>query len=430
MAKLIDPDKEWYELVEERDDGSALRNDWVELKAANSNPWYVLATVYGEQTEFFVDRELHAKNRRIWNGWACSGLDEAEREKLAEELELPLEELAPLSDEEVERVRAAFEARLPQGALDDVPLDETGLPHPEASVVLSEIHFSHAVVWEKCIFHTTTWFTSASFSRGAWFVSASFSGDAWFTSANFLNLAWFPSASFSGYASFPSASFSGDARFTSASFNGYADFSDGSFKGQTSFMSAMFEKWVPEFYQRDMHQNTTFTTRVENWPKVTAENAEDSKQAYTRLRQIMLQLEKPDDAQFFARQEMRCKGQLETGLARWANLGFGAISDYGYSLSRPLYGLAGIWAVGALIFAASFYVSCYLHPDECLSWTNALGLSFSNQFSFFGFGRLFFSEVLEALPWYLQALSGFQTVSGFILLFFLGLGLRNHFRLK
>ncbi|MEJ2019032.1 MAG: hypothetical protein P8X51_12290, partial [Maritimibacter sp.] len=78
----------------------------------------------------------------------------------------------------------------------------------------------------------------------------------------------------------------------------------------------------------------------------------------------------------------------------------------------------------------SFYISCHVHPDECLSWTNALGLSFSNLFSFFGFGRLFFSEVLEALPWYLQALSGFQTVSGFILLFFLGLGLRNHFRLK
>jgi hypothetical protein len=32
-----------------REDGSALRNDGVELKPANSNPWYVLATVYGEQ---------------------------------------------------------------------------------------------------------------------------------------------------------------------------------------------------------------------------------------------------------------------------------------------------------------------------------------------------------------------------------------------
>jgi hypothetical protein len=36
-------------------------------KPAEKNPWYVLATIYGEQGALF-DEELHAKNRRIWNG--------------------------------------------------------------------------------------------------------------------------------------------------------------------------------------------------------------------------------------------------------------------------------------------------------------------------------------------------------------------------
>ncbi|MEJ2019665.1 MAG: hypothetical protein P8X51_15695, partial [Maritimibacter sp.] len=64
MAKLIDPNKPWYWL-EVREDGSALRNDGVELKAANSNPWYVLATVYGEQDGDKIDWDLHEKNLQI-----------------------------------------------------------------------------------------------------------------------------------------------------------------------------------------------------------------------------------------------------------------------------------------------------------------------------------------------------------------------------
>lgn len=39
------------------------------LKDANENPWYVLATIYGEQDEDF-DTVLHEKNRRAWNRWA------------------------------------------------------------------------------------------------------------------------------------------------------------------------------------------------------------------------------------------------------------------------------------------------------------------------------------------------------------------------
>ncbi|MEJ2036424.1 MAG: hypothetical protein P8X69_10355, partial [Maritimibacter sp.] len=90
MGKLIDPDRPWYVLIEEREDGSALRNDWVELKPANSNPWYRLATVYGEQPQHWVDEELHAKNRRIWNGWACSEMDDDARVVLADRVELPV----------------------------------------------------------------------------------------------------------------------------------------------------------------------------------------------------------------------------------------------------------------------------------------------------------------------------------------------------
>lgn len=55
MAELHDPSLPAGALIEVRKDGSALRNDGVELKPAAQNPCYVLATVYGEPSIPFDD---------------------------------------------------------------------------------------------------------------------------------------------------------------------------------------------------------------------------------------------------------------------------------------------------------------------------------------------------------------------------------------
>ena len=59
-----------------------------ELPNANTNPWYVLITLEGEQDDgpYHGNDELHAKNRAVWNAWSCQGLDDeaaAEVAKLA-----------------------------------------------------------------------------------------------------------------------------------------------------------------------------------------------------------------------------------------------------------------------------------------------------------------------------------------------------------
>ena len=48
-------------------------------KPASKSPWYVLATIHGEQTEEGWNEEVAAKNRRIWNGWSCGHLPQAKR---------------------------------------------------------------------------------------------------------------------------------------------------------------------------------------------------------------------------------------------------------------------------------------------------------------------------------------------------------------
>jgi len=66
----------------------------------------------------------------------------------------------------------------------------------------------------------------------------------------------------------------------------------------------------------------------------------------------------------------------------------------------------------------------------CRRCSEALACRFGNTFSFLGLQKTFFEGELKAMDGWFQTLAGFQTVMGFVLLFFLGLGLRNRFRLK
>jgi len=87
--------------------------------------------------------------------------------------------------------------------------------------------------------------------------------------------------------------------------------------------------------------------------------------------------------------------------------------------------LVVIWLSGALAKLDSQGDS--LWPDFG-SLLPAMGWSFATIFPFFGFQRLYFDN--ENLDGVLQCVGGAQTVFGFILLFMLGLGLRNRFRLR
>lgn len=64
-------------------------------------------------------------------------------------------------------------------------------------------------------------------------------------------------------------------------------------------------------------------------------------------------------------------------------------------------------------------------------WAHYLMLSFANTFGIFGLRREFFasSELID-LPRMLRLLAVGQTVAGSVLLFLLGLALRNRFRMR
>ena len=60
-----------------------LNND-SSLSRADENPWYVLATIYGEVPVF----EVENKNRNAWNAWALSDLNEVQKASVAKKIEI------------------------------------------------------------------------------------------------------------------------------------------------------------------------------------------------------------------------------------------------------------------------------------------------------------------------------------------------------
>jgi uncharacterized protein YjbI with pentapeptide repeats len=214
-----------------------------ELRRANDNPWYRLATLYGEQMKgancWTWDKELAAKNRMAWNRWMARVLSDEQRATLVGK-GLPEQELLPLTPAETSALRSAFAARSGR--------EKEGPPDPAKEVVLDFAHtdFDVAVVFDGFLCALKANFGSATFSEYVRFQSTIFSGDASFSSATFSEDADFSSATFSGKADFSSATFSGSpssgyAIFNSTTFSGYADFKKATFAGYyAQFKKATF----------------------------------------------------------------------------------------------------------------------------------------------------------------------------------------------
>ncbi|MDD9727393.1 pentapeptide repeat-containing protein [Roseovarius sp. SK2] len=405
------------------EEGQVRRNDGVVLDPASKNPWYVLATVAGEQSGtsvFKIDHNLRIKNRRYWHGWMCRHFSDEEKATLAAKLEVELDELNPLSEEEKGILYERFSKVFP-----DVGQDEI-VPSPADDVDMSSTYFPSALDMSKFYFDGRVSFDAASFKGAAVFEASHFAWRVDFVDVFFAEDAFFQRAHFAGF-----------AMFHSAYFSHLAVFSDGECKSVTDFSQAKFTNHVPFFFHREIYQDTSFSDNAKLWPDVTEKNAKQSKRAYTRLRQIAADIYDPDLEHFFLRQEMRCKERIELGKKDWFHAGmfrlFRWVADHGISVTRPFWLMVCVWAFGAGCAAGYFdsgaeaVSSTDLQDNRYLS---AAGLSFGNLFGFLGINRLYFADMLRAAPDGLQFVAGLQTVLGVVLLFFFGLGLRNRFRLK
>ncbi len=276
--------------------------------------------------------------------------------------------------------------------------------------------------FQNATFSGNALFQNASFSRGTTFQNAKFQKTD-FEHAAFSGDAAFRSTSFSGDASFQNAAFSGSASFQNATFSGDANFSDATFKGPTTLVQTGFENWPPKFFNAALHEDTDFTDV--GWPAVpkNPKDATNHRRRYERLKQLMDSQKKFFDEHRFHRLELRCR-EVEDGWRSFSGVGsrlFRYVSDYGWSIGRPLCGLT-------ITFLCGGWGLIRFDPE--LELGRALGLSFSNTFSLLGLGRTFFQEELTGLTPTSEIVSGVQFFLGPLFLFLLGLALRNRFRIR
>jgi hypothetical protein len=228
--------------------------------------------------------------------------------------------------------------------------------------------FCRGVISDKAIFRGEALFERATFSGHAQFVSSTFMDNAIFRLAAFNDYTTFKHAKFNREARFWSATFGSNVLFNSVTFSGDANFSNATFSGEARFWSTTFQQCAmfdsvsaaafsladTEFNQVPSFIGATFkgTLRLDNveTPRYRwTFGYTPDKDATARFRELRRQAAEAQDREreleFFA-QEIRTGRFHAKGLPSWVpkiwswrfwfGLGFGALSDFGRSLWRPL----------------------------------------------------------------------------------------------
>lgn len=434
------------------------------LTPAEDNPWYLLATLHSASLPSPL-RE--AKNRCAWNRYYAVRLTDDDREKLKGRV--PEDELVPLDEEEkLEWTRFFTErtggrcATMPDPRL-PIELNNTDFPTPcsfsgfiffecnfnksnfrtsvdfiESSFIqfltFANTTFTVGVNFKKSIFDGVD-FEGIKLPRGAaFFNDTRYAGHANFSHMELAETAQFHRAAFSksadfkgthigGYFDFRETKVAGWAGFQGAEFAAKADFTDAKFQAPTDFDSCRFEKCPPQLEGATLHQRTNW--RRVTWPGLQGleiTQVEDLTDAYSCLKLEMDKQKRHHDELMFFSKELECR-KVELGNLKGLPISlFGWTCDYGQSVVLPT-----LWLFDLILIGWNIMMTSYA-PE--MTWDKALLSSIANSLGSFGVRK----EIMEGLPktpstGMLMFLM-MQGIIALILLFLIGLGLRNRFRMK
>jgi hypothetical protein len=116
---------------------------------ANENPWYCLATLYGEQPEGGWDRELADKNRTAWNRWvtrhfSAGQYDELRNKGVAEDDLQPFQDMEKLHFIKDFAARMGHPNAMPPDPVERIDFSTTDFPCPvdfKGFIFLSNANF-------------------------------------------------------------------------------------------------------------------------------------------------------------------------------------------------------------------------------------------------------------------------------------------------
>lgn len=334
-------------------------------------------------------------------------------------------------------------------------------------------------------------FQHSSFTNDAEFSRTRFNGEANFVHVVFESKATFRTASFKNEAFFNEAKFNGFATFALVVFKEFTYFMDATFTAGTSFVGMKGESFftmrsakfnlLPDFAQAHFNEAPRLDESIfNNTPKLSAEYPS----RWRALKRLAIQAHDHEREQMFFAEEIKSLRGVEDfplptpnhGRATWSGSGrywagfiYEWISDFGRSIRRPIMG----WCLVAVLCGAFFlhyhlrsgnpattlyhwasgtHKATHFAELSCLNSPRHLGdqdnpvaaavyLSIHNGVVFSGLGRsdklvqsyacLYGgNETSSTIPNLIVFIGFIQTLVSAVLIFLLGLALRNKFRIR
>ncbi len=244
------------------------------------------------------------------------------------------------------------------------------------------ITISGAAFFDGNTFSGIAYFDGSTFSGIAYFDGNTFSGDAYFDGNTFSGDASFRGSTFSGVASFRGSTFSGDASFRGSTFKKVTMFATSTFKSVANFygiqsdvsfdLSDTIFHTVPNFlearFKNDEPPNLD-NVKVRSQPLWTCGYSKDSDLVtqFRKLKKMSIQAHYNEGELEFHAQELR-SSRFKTWKFKlfkrdwhlpipliwkasfWLSLAYGALSDFGRSIVRPILA----WLILVIIFSGIY----------------------------------------------------------------------------
>jgi len=334
-------------------------------------------------------------------------------------------------------------------------------------------------------------FNHSCFTQEAIFAQATFTGAAIFSNAVFQSKATFRNAVFNNETFFNNARFDGVALFAVVIFREFTHFTDAAFADETSFVAMKGESYftmrgatfnlLPDFAQAHFDEAPRLDESIfNNTPKLSPHYPG----RWRALKRVAIQAHDHEREQMFFAEEIKSLRGVEdfalpkpnhgrpawSGSGRyWTGLFYEFFSDFGRSILRPIIGWCGVAILSAAFFlqyhlsiskpATTLYhwtlgtdkgppfskLGCLSSPrhfgDQDNPVAAAVYVSIHNGVVFSGLGRsdklvqsygcLYGgNESSSSIPNLIVFVGFIQTLGSAVLIFLLGLALRNKFKIR
>jgi uncharacterized protein YjbI with pentapeptide repeats len=247
-----------------------------------------------------------------------------------------------------------------------------------------------------------------------------------------LNGANFAGSVFDSECSFESCEFARGVDFTGTKFRAPTSFENSTFLSSSSFKDAVFE-FAPNFHNAHLHQGTTFSP-AHHFPTLFRDIKSPNAAEYYRTLKLAMNKQQAlnEEAGFFLL-EMRSRAHSEPFLRRVFHTMYDVLSAYGQSVRRPL-----IWFLVINIGFGMLYSWLAGLGWGWWQWSpRLLSLTLNGSVPFVGGLRSPEISSTGAPPLFagfelvvVQIGLVIQTTLSTVLLFLVGLGLRNMFKIR